>query len=295
MPRSPSFSRGPVLLYFFVVLLLGAMVLGPLLFFALQFIFPVPFHRVMDRALLFSALAALALAWPRIELRSWWPLDDRAWKHALLGLAIALVSTQLILGAEMAMVGLQWASITARDEGRIILTALAAALLVPLAEETIFRGFIQTQLVRGFGVRAGWLLAGLIFMLAHFIKIPVDLDHAPVHLWSGVTAVGAAFRPVVHGQFLSGRGLNLLLIGLLLGGAFLRSGMLWVNYGLHGGWILALLLTSGLTRQITTNSFWSGDLLSSPLTSVVLVLLGFWLWLFFLRPSSEPEPGANAP
>jgi membrane protease YdiL (CAAX protease family) len=247
----------------------------------------------MDRALLFSALAALGFAWPRLDLRAWWRGD--AWKHALLGLGIALVSSQLILGLDAALAGLTWAPVTPHDAHRLIFTAIVAALLVPLAEETLFRGFIQTELVRGMGPRCGCFFGALIFMLAHFIKVPVEFDHAPVHAWSGATALGAAFLPVLHGDFLGGRGLNLLLIGLLLGGAFLRSGTLWLNYGLHGGWILVLLLVSGLTRPTVKDSFWSGDLLSTPLTTAVLVLLGFWLWLFYLRPLPEPAPGANAP
>ena len=184
-------------------------------------------------------------------------------------------------------------------EGRIVTTALVAALLAPLTEETIFRGFLQTEFSRRLGLRGGWIVAALIFALAHFLKIPVALDRAPIHFWSGVTAVGAAFGPLLRGDFLNFHGLNLLFIGLILGGLFWRTGRLWLNYGLHGGWIFGLLLASGLTRPAPTASIWTGrDLLSSPLTALVLVLLGLWLWLFFRRPPPEPqivsEPGANA-
>jgi membrane protease YdiL (CAAX protease family) len=301
-PFPPSSAPPPrgILLRFFLTLFLGAMVLGPLLYLALGGAFP--FHRVMNRALLISALAALGWAWPQLPLRAWWPLHRGAAGQVLLGLLIALVSLQTILGLEIGLGGLTWAVITPHDRARIVFTALVAALLVPPTEETIFRGFLQTEFSRRLGLRAGWIAAALIFALAHFLKIPVALDHEPVHAWSGVTAVGTAFGPLLHGAFLNGHGLNLLLIGLILGGLFWRTGMLWLNYGLHGGWILGLLLASGLTRPAPTVSIWTGrDLLSSPLTSLVLVLLGFWLWLFFRRPPPEPErppasgPGANAP
>jgi membrane protease YdiL (CAAX protease family) len=299
--NSPTSSSAPaergVLLRFFLTLFLGAMVLGPLVHFALRGAFP--FHRVMDRALLVSALAALGWAWPRLQFRAWWPLHRGAPGQVLLGLLMAFVSLQTILGLEVGFGGLTWAVITPHERARIITTALVAAILVPLTEETIFRGFLQTELSRRLGLRGGWIVAALIFALAHFFKVPVALDHQPVHAWSGVTAVGAAFGPLLHGDFLNGRGLNLLLIGLILGGLFWRTGMLWLNYGLHGGWIVGLLLASGLTRPASTASIWTGsDLISSPLTTLVLVLLGFWLWLFFRRPPPEPEsesaPGAGS-
>jgi membrane protease YdiL (CAAX protease family) len=278
-----------VLLRFFLALFVGAMVLGPILFFALRGHFP--FHRVMDRALMISALAALGLAWPRLQFREWWPLRRGAIMQVLLGLLIALLSVQTIIALDAGFGGLAWATITAHERTHIFITALVAALLVPLAEETIFRGFLQTEISRGLGVRWGWFLAALIFALAHFVKIPVELDQQPVHLWSGVSAIGQAFLPVVQGAFFGAKGANLFIIGLILGGTFRRTGTLWFNYGLHGGWIVGLMLATGLTRPAQV-SIWTGeDLLSSPLTAVVLLLLGWWLWRFYRRP----QLGANAP
>jgi membrane protease YdiL (CAAX protease family) len=170
-------------------------------------------------------------------------------------------------------------------------------------EETVFRGFIQRELVQGLGWRGGWVLAALIFMLAHFLKIPVELDHQPVHLWSGATALGAAFAN--FGYDLArpenlGKALNLFLIGLILGGVFLRSGTLWMNAGLHSGWILGLLLFTGFTRPVEPPyvSYFGGDILSSLSTTVVLLLTGLWLWRFYRHPSVLPGPahgtGENA-
>jgi membrane protease YdiL (CAAX protease family) len=185
---------------------------------------------------------------------------------------------------------------------RIVL-ALVAALLAPVLEETVFRGFVQRELVRGLGWRAGWVLAAVIFTLAHFLKIPVELDQEPVHLWSGATAIGAAFGQFRH-DVLSpqnvGKAANLFLIGLILGGIFLRSGSLWLNAGLHSGWILGLLIFTGFTRPTEPPRvpLFGGDILSSLSTTVVLLLLGLWLWRFYRHPSVLPETapvtGVNA-
>ena len=292
MSIAPKF----ILPVFFLTLFTGAMILGPLLDLGLAVVWPIPFHRAMDRALLISAVASLGLFWSRIPLAKLWPWNDAAWKQLLLGYFIAAVSIQAMVGAYLAVVGFTSAHLSGNEiAGRVVL-ALVAALLAPPLEETIFRGFLQRELVERLGWRAGWVLAAAIFMLAHFLKIPVELDRQPVHLWSGATALGAAFLPVAHGGFLCGRGLNLFLIGLILGGIFLRSGSLWMNAGLHSGWILALILFTGFTRPAKPPyiSYFGGDILSSLLTTLVLLLLGLWLWRFYRHPCDSPASGGNA-
>ena len=133
-------------------------------------------------------------------------------------------------------------------------------------------------------------------------------------------ALGAAFGTLgesmmAHGNI--GKAINLFLVGLILGGAFLRAGTLWLNAGLHGGWIFGLLLFTGLTRsdgsgepgvlgvsavpQIHRPFFWywippwyGNDILSNPLTTLVLLLTGLWLWRFYRHPSIVPEDGPGS-
>jgi len=285
----------PSLILFFLVIFLGAMALGPLLYFALGG--HVPFHRAMDRSLLLCAVGALALIRTRIPLCALWPFDSAAWQQLLYGWAAALVSAQAMIGLNLACVGFTSAHLSGGAIASRFLIALAAAFIVPLFEETLFRGFLQVELIARLGLRPGWLLAAAIFALAHFLTIPTSLDHQPVHPWSGVTAIGVAFQSLFQGQFLSGKGLNLFLIGLILGATFLRCGNLWFNAGLHGGWIFALLLFNGLTRPVEPPGAGrlSGDLLSNPLTSVVLILVALWLWRYYPPHSATPGTGENAP
>jgi len=285
---------------FFLVLLAGATILGPILYFGLTFVYPTPFHRAMDRALLISAVVALGLAWSRIPLGKLWPRNGDAWKDVLLGVFIAAVAAQAMIAGNLALSGFTSADLPTRAVFNRILLALVAAILVPLLEETVFRGFIQTELIERIGWLRGWILAAAIYMLAHLLKIPGDFDQQPVHPWSGVTALGAAFLPLTQGAFFlahMGKGLNLFLLGLILGGIFLRAGSLWMNAGLHGGLVFIWLLFNGLTRPVPQPyvAFFKGDILSSPLTTVVLVMLGLWLWRFYRHPSVLPETGENAP
>jgi len=288
-----------ILPVFFLTLFLGAMILGPLLYFGLAVVWPIPFHRAMDRALLISAVAALGLFWARIPLAKLWPLNGDAWKQLLIGYLIAVVSIQAMIGLNLAFSGFTSAHLSGGKAMERILLAAVAALLVPPLEETVFRGFIQRELVRGLGWRAGWILAAAIYMLAHFMKAPVELDHQPVHLWSGGPALAATFAD--FGQNIlragnTGKELNLLLVGLIFGGIFLRSGSLWMNAGLHSGWIFGLLLFTGFTHpaQPPAIAWLGGDILSSLLTTLVLLVTGLWLWRFYRHPSNSPANGANA-
>ena len=304
MPLPPKY----VLPVFFLTIFVGAMILGPVLYFALGVVWPIPFHRAMDRALLITAVAALGLFGTRIPLTQLWPWNGDAWKQLLIGLFIAAVSMQAMIGAHLALAGFTSAHLSgSKAAGRVLLAFVAALLAAPL-EETIFRGFVQRELMQGLGWRAGWPLAALIFMLAHFLKIPVELDREPVHLWSGVTALGAAFSRLGHDLYVpgnAGKVVNLFLVGMVLGGIILRNRSLWLNAALHGGWIFGLLLFTGFTRPVEppTHSYFGSDILSSPATTVVLLLLGIWLWRFYRHPSILPETasapsrgsGANAP
>ena len=293
-----------VLPVFFAVILVSAMVLGPLIYFGMQVVWPIPFHRAMDRALLISALAALGLFWGRIEFQSLWPWSGEAWKPVVLGLVIAFVSIQAMIGFDLAAAGFHSLHLGAGKVCGRVLMALVAAVIAAPAEETIFRGFVQRELSRGLGWQVGWILAALIFAVAHFLKVPVELDKQPVHLWSGASALVAAFAQIGHDLASPenvAKALNLILVGLILGGTFLRSGSLWLNVGLHGGWIFGLLLFTGLTQPDNPPlvSWLGGNILSSLVTTVVLILLGLWLWRFYRHPSVQPEPapgsGASAP
>jgi membrane protease YdiL (CAAX protease family) len=297
LTRTGGLPSKSVLIFYFLALFLGAMVLGPLLYFGVGLVIPLPFHRAMDRAILISAVAALVLFRSRLPLRKLWPLNRDVWKPLLLGYGIAAVSIQTMIGANLALSGFTSAHLSGGEAAERVLIATIAAILGPLLEETVFRGFIQRELVSCLRPPAGLVVASAIFMLAHFIKVPVELNAQPVHLWSGPSALGAAFLPVLQGAFLCGRGLNLFLIGLILGGIFLRSGSLWMNAGLHSGWILGLLLFSGFTRPVEPPyvSYFGGDILSSLSTTLVLVLLALWIWRFYRHPSDSPGNGENAP
>ena len=282
-----TLPRRYVLPVFLLIVFAGPVILGPILNLALE-PFGIPFHRSMSRALLLSALAALILFRRQLQLGRWWARDPFTLRRIAFGYLLSMVSSILMIGLYRATCGFHTAHIPSTRAALSIAMALLACLIVPILEETIFRGFLVTMLVETLKKWGGWILAAFIYALAHFLRVPADADGHGA--WSGARGVAAIFVHLGSGEFFGGRGLNLFLVGLILGGIFLRTGTLWVNAGLHSGWIFILMTFSALTRpdEPPRISSLGGDLLSSPLTSTVLVVLGLWLWRFY-RPMRSAD------
>ncbi len=268
-----------VLPVFLLLTFVGPIVLGPILYVVLE-PFHIPFHRAMSRALLLSALGALFLFRDRIRLRQWWRANREGRRQWALGWLLAVVSSLVMIGLYGALCGFHGAGV---PPSHTLLVAVVAALIVPILEETLFRGFLVTLFVEATGRWVGWFLAAMIYALAHFLKVPSDMREQPIQFWSGVTGMFAAFAQLGHGDFFSGKGLSLFLVGLILGGVFLRKGRLWIGAGLHGGWIFILMTFTGLTRPDDSPRipFLGGDLLSCPLTPGVLLVFGLLLWRLY--------------
>lgn len=105
--------------------------------------------------------------------------------------------------------------------GNFLLVLLLAGLVVPLAEEIAFRGLLQGWLRERYGPGAGILLSALLFALVHGIPLLIPA---------------------------------LLLVGLLLGWLYERSGSLWPAVAMHGAFncIMTTLFYLYLTQGVVT-------------------------------------------
>ena len=85
-----------------------------------------------------------------------------------------------------------------------------------IAQELVYRGWLQTELTRRFGAIAGLLVANLVFT---FGPLHFDYFGGPDGVrWSGLAAVFA--------------------IGLFFGIVYSRSGNVWIPAVMHGLWPL---------------------------------------------------------
>jgi membrane protease YdiL (CAAX protease family) len=105
------------------------------------------------------------------------------------------------------------------------LSLVAGAIVAPLGEEILFRGFATTAWIQGRGIVPGLVLGALVFAFAHVITI------------SGATAGEALGQAVV--AFL-GR----LPVAFALGWIFVRRRTIWAPFGLHAAFNAILLIVA---------------------------------------------------
>jgi len=107
----------------------------------------------------------------------------------------------------------------------LLLHLLAGAVVAPIAEEILFRGFMVTAWARSNGPRAAIIRAALLFVTAHVLLIGGDNFGQAASL----AFVGAVGR---------------LPVALALGWLYLRSRTIWAPIGLHATFNAILLIAA---------------------------------------------------
>lgn len=105
----------------------------------------------------------------------------------------------------------------------LILHLIAGAIVAPIAEELLFRGFALTAWRRTYGPRGAIVRSSIVFVLAHVLFVGGDTfrDAASLALVAGVARIPVA---------------------VALGWLFVRTGSLWGPIGLHAAYN-AILIT----------------------------------------------------
>ena len=98
----------------------------------------------------------------------------------------------------------------------LLLHLLAGAVVAPVAEEMLFRGFALTAWRRLVGVRGAILRSSIVFVLAHVLFVSGDTfgETVRIALVAGIVRVPVAF---------------------VLGWLYVRTGSIWGPIGLHAG------------------------------------------------------------
>lgn len=270
--------------YFAATILFGA-VAAPILFWAAQWlaahgIFPAlaafDFEAFFHRALM---LGALLFLWPFLRwLRIKSPRDlglarNRHWARDL---AIGfLISALPVLCYEVFLVARGIYTMRAGSAWNAVGEVALTAAIVPLIEETLFRGLFLGVLLRGTRPLTATLLSSGIFSIVHFLKAP-DQTTTSVGWTSGFISLAHSFDQFAEPMLLLAGFTTLFLIGVILAHARLRTQSLWLPIGLHAGWILASGVFNKIARREILALPWLGK---SLLIGVVPLCVGLVSWV----------------
>ena len=177
---------------------------------------------VIAQSLVYAGLIRLlvvdtgALSWARMGIRRF----DR---HAIAELAGGALWVLPVIPATSVLafilVGITGVTPTSPlpptgETSGLILQLIAGAVVAPLGEELLFRGFATTAWVQAVGYRSGLVRAALLFAVAHVLNVTGS---------SAGEAFGLAFVAFA----------SRLPIAFVLGWLFLRRGTIWAPIGLH--------------------------------------------------------------
>jgi hypothetical protein len=207
--------------------------------------------------------------------------DGAALRESFQGMALGagMVVTSVAAIAVAGHVEFHWVGGGARVAvAMVVVTGITA--IAAMAEEVAFRGYPFQRLVEGIGS-----VGGIVFLSVLFGAVHLGNPHAT--LWGF---------------------LNTIEIGALLALAYLRTRSLWMPWGVHFGWNLALGLGFGLpvsgmddfavaVRGTAEGPVWltGGSYgIEASLTGSVVILAGV-LVLLRLTPSRPAPTLANPP
>jgi len=292
---------GKILVYLCAVLAGGALLAPPLYWAAhglmdagwLLFLKKYAFQKYFNRSLLVSAVVLL---WPLVRwlgVRDWAPAvfgrDSRRWVRFSGGFVLG-AGVMAFLGAGYVWEGCYRLEGVPGWPGWV--KALCSGVVVGLLEETLFRGAISGLIERRQGAWAAlWWTSGL-FAVVHFLKPDPSVKVAAVGWASGFELVPHMFHQFSEPLLLLGGFGTLLVFGLVLGLAAMRTGSLWMSIGLHAGLVFVKALFSRGTERVALKWPWVGPELQIGLAPVlVLFLAGVVVWgVTRVRPQGGNSP-----
>ena len=118
--------------------------------------------------------------------------------------------------------------------------ALLTAFTVGFLEEIFFRGIIFRGLLEDWKPLPAFVVANLFYSALHFVKPAKEYFLSGIDPWAGFRHLFSTFAPFLEPAQIAPGIIGLLLIGIVLSYAFVRTGTLYLSIGLHAGWIISI-------------------------------------------------------
>jgi hypothetical protein len=174
-----------------------------------------------------------ALSWREMGFVGSWQRasSDAAWGAVLAGPVIAVTTVLAVLLVSIVNRSPESPLPPTGQPIGLALNLLTGAVLAPLGEEILFRGFATTAWARTMSAGSAVLRSSIVFAIAHVIAVRgTSLDEA-----LAIALVGFGTR---------------LPIAIALGFLFLRRGSIWAPIGLHAAFNGVILVLAELAPRL---------------------------------------------
>ena len=207
------------------------------------------FSRFFNRSLLFCVLALLPVLLRRLKslgAAERVPAMDcgarLTWRSAAAQVVTGCViagGMLWVMGGVLVAAGAYVPKTAGPAPGLILTKILLPAVVTSLVEEWLFRGLLLGLWLRFARPLTACVGTSLLFAFLHFLKPPdVLLIVEPTHPLAGIQLLGNILMQFTDPRFFMLDFASLLIVGLILAWARMRTGALWFSIGLHAGWIL---------------------------------------------------------
>lgn len=215
------------------------------------------FGRYFNRNLVLVGLMLLPVLWRRLrrlrrlEVREPPVRVERAWRQGMLLWVMGVVVAGGVawgLGMILQQMGVFGTNPVRPSLTALLYKSVLAAVTVSLVEEWLFRGILLDLWLRLSRPVAACIGTSLVFALVHFLRPPSGYTiENPASLVAGFQWLGGILLHFTQPKFITADFLALFAGGLVLAGARIRTGGLWLSMGLHSGWVL-VFKTHNLTH-----------------------------------------------
>lgn len=254
-------------LFILFIYLLSACLVGCLLAYPVYVISTLEFDRALSRSIL---LCVVLLFYPAYQYLQYKNLSDiglisenciktsvNAW---LIGLLMLIPISIFYLSCAFRV----WEPVDEQSftsASTVIVLAILSGFVIGLIEETLFRGVIQSSLLKKYSSVVSVVVVNLIYSSVHFLEAPEAGLSTEVHWYSGFTLFASAFAPLLSAHLIWDSWLALFLAGIFLSVVCLRSGNLFWCIGIHAGWVTHIKVLKKFTDKDNTAycSQWAGS------------------------------------
>lgn len=167
-----------------------------------------------------------------------WEFGPRAGKLFLAGIVInglmgiAIISSILITGCQQVEINGLAEYGLATVAGYLVLTAIIM-LAVGIGEETLFRGYIQTDMMRKYGNLPALLVASLIFAAIHIVMLISGQEVSPLSIFNiFLASLVMGYLYIITGSICASIGFHFFQ-DFLAAGIFLTGDLPYVNYPVY--------------------------------------------------------------